>query len=93
LDDPSKTGQRGPGMLPRDKGGYVGGAEEPETTSGGMTTPPKVDEDHGKADDRPKRKGGETVAKDKSNPWAKERGGPSENWQPKAWTPGPRRRD
>ena len=28
----------------------------------------------------------------KENPWAKHAGSPGQNWQPEAWTPGPRNR-
>lgn len=47
-------------------------------------TPDEVDEVGKKKKKKKKQK--------KENPWAKETGGPSEQWQPESWTPGAAKR-
>lgn len=80
LDKPRE--QPGPATIPRDPAAYVGQTEpdEKEGVRSGVESP---------ADQTDTRSGAKA---DKKNPWAQERGGPSEGWQPKSWTPDAARR-
>lgn len=90
LDDPRKTGQTGPLMLPRDNAGYGMGQTESEDKEGVRNMAATAEEVQGKTEGKGSavdkgRFKGETREKD---PWSKT--GPSEGWQPQAWTPGRR---
>lgn len=62
-----------PATKPRDPGGYIG-QTEPDHKEGVRNAVENPSEMTEKAK--------------KENPWARERGAPSETWQPEAWTPG-----
>ena len=77
LDKP--TVQPGLETIPRDPGGYAGQSEpkEKEGVRNAVETPGGTGPEKGTKGD---------------NPWKRQRGGPSEEFQPEAWSPGAVRR-
>lgn len=71
--------QSGLGTVPRDPAGYAGQTEleEKEGVRSAVRTPGEIGQGKGGKED---------------NPWKRQRGGPSEEFQPAAWSPGPVKR-
>ena len=79
-------------MEPKDEGAYGKGITEEtnmERVERTVGNAEHVQEKmHGADVDEGSFKGTTQETKDKEDPWKKQRGGPSEGWQPQAWTPG-----
>ena len=81
LDKPQDTGQPQPLMQPLDKGGYDGGTSKPgapgasDPTLNATNTADEVEQKTQKPENQ-------------ESPWKKYEKGPSETWQPDAWSPG-----
>ncbi|KAI9813640.1 MAG: hypothetical protein M1827_003711 [Pycnora praestabilis] len=88
--------QPAPATLPRDPGGYVGKTESEEKEGVRSAVGGEVNgimDVEGKAEEgRVGKRGKGKRKEDEKNPWDVNRKGPSEGWQPQAWTPGPARR-
>ena len=85
LDKPEQTAQPAPATLPRDPGGYVGGSRDDvmEDTGVANKSYPREKEEKPVEEEDAKAKAG------RENPWKRQKGAPSEGWQPEAWKPGP----
>lgn len=98
LDKPEDTGQTQPLMQPLDKGGYDGGASKPgapganDPSLNATNTAEEVEAKMQDAQQQQTRASlQERLKKEQvkgENPWKKFEKGPSETWQPEAWTPG-----
>lgn len=107
LDTPGKAqGHPIPGTQLKDPGGYApstGPAEKEgvqNAVGGGLDDSLQgTDKKLGQALEEQERRPAERThrpdikekKKDKDDPWKQARGGPSEEWQPQAWTPTPKR--
>lgn len=96
LDKPEETGQPEPLLAPRDKGGYVGSASRPNsssTSAASSSSRQAAGEIDRKTQPLQQEKNEreskvDQATKQRENPWAKHAHGPSEGWQPKTWSPG-----
>lgn len=92
LDAPRTTQQPGPATEVKDPGGYAP-AMEPAQNQGVMSAVEGQDKvaqaQDGKKVDEGRFRGEGSEKERGANPWrTAERGGPSENWQPRQWSPG-----